>query len=330
MDWGLTALTSSIQCAIPCFCVTALLALTRSITLLRCPLFTHTHNTPPHAFFLFICSFLSCTADKMHLMSGHMMSRSLITLARCNQKPNASWLGLMAEESHYHLADLNPDQLANMIWGFAQLRYSPGNTWLQAVQTLSQQQLTGFSAQGLARLLQGLAGLRVRPEPRWLAAVGVVVQSRLRQLSGEELLQCVGALEVLGLAPAGVLVQQLSVGGLGDPTAAEAFAQSAASGAGGAVGEGGGSSSVAAADAAGSRLPTQQPSGTIQSAEAVADGSSTSGSNGAGFDHHDSSSSNGSSGVAGVSDSNSSSSELSGLLPRPRLPRAGLPQAQQL
>jgi hypothetical protein len=170
---------------------------------------------------------MAASAENLHLMDGAMLSRTLRTLVRLGQKPNASWLYLLAEESYYHLSRLQPQQLADFVWAFGQLRYSPGPRWLARAVEAAAEQLPGFNASAMVRLLQGLAWVSFKPEAEWLGSVGFRVQQLLGEMTAQELLQIVAALERLGLGPGTVLIQQLSAGALSTPTAAQAYAAAA-------------------------------------------------------------------------------------------------------
>lgn len=205
--------------------------------------------------------FMAASAENLHLMDGAMLSRTLRTLVRLGQKPNADWLFLLAEESYYHLSKLQPQQLADFVWGFGQLRYSPGPSWLTRAAEATGQQLPGFSALALVRLLQGLAGVRFRPGVEWLGSVGCRVQQLLGEMTAQELLQCVAALERLGLGPGPVLMQQLSAGAFTTPAAAQALA-------------------VAVPRAAAAPTGTQAPPSTVTQAAAAVPAESNSSSSG--------------------------------------------------
>jgi hypothetical protein len=272
----------------------------------------------------------------MHAMSGGHLARTLRSLTAFSARPNAAWLSLLAEESHYHLSDLTPEQLADLTWAFAQLGHHPGPAWTRAVlslvagqqvagqQVAGQQELGRFSARALTRLLRGLAGLRVRPDSAWLGCVAAQLAARLPELTGQELLQCVAALDVLGLAPAAVLVAQLMAGGLATPADGEALAAATHALAAASVGAGG----DAAAVPSGLSPPQQQQQ---QLAMKVGSSSSSSRSNGAGRTVG----SNGASAApaaapklaaAGSSNPGGGAISVPQLLPRPQLPRGRVVQ----
>lgn len=177
--------------------------------------------------FVFWHRFMAVSTENLHLMDGAMLSRTLRTLVRLGQKPNADWLLLLVEESYYHLSLLQPQHLADFAWSFGQLRYSPGPSWISRVLEAASHQLPGFKSAALVRLLQGLAGLQLKPGVEWLGAVGYRVQQLLGEMTAQELLQSVAALERLGSGPGALLMQQLSAGSFKSAAAPQPLAQTA-------------------------------------------------------------------------------------------------------
>jgi hypothetical protein len=157
-------------------------------------------------------------------MNASMLSKTLRTLVCFGHTPNTDWLILMVDESLYHLADMTPEELGDIVWGFGMLRFSPGPNWLSTAQHVVADQLPRFNARALLKFLQGLVGLRVQPEQQWLLGVGARVEQQLRDMSGEELLQLVQVLEQLKLGSMPVLVQQLMMRRLGAATGPEGTA----------------------------------------------------------------------------------------------------------
>ncbi|KAF6261366.1 hypothetical protein COO60DRAFT_1636811 [Scenedesmus sp. NREL 46B-D3] len=81
--------------------------------------------------------YMAQTAEKMHLMNGAMLSRTLRTLVRFGHAPNADWLALLADESLYYLGSMSPEQMADIVWGFGQQLAAGGLSTAAATEALA-------------------------------------------------------------------------------------------------------------------------------------------------------------------------------------------------
>jgi hypothetical protein len=82
----------------------------------------------------------------------------------------------------------HPQDVANLLYALAKLRYRPGTKWTRLLLTCTAPQLTEgmFSPQHLANTLWALSRLQARPGKDWLLLYAAQAQEQIRMFNFKE------------------------------------------------------------------------------------------------------------------------------------------------
>uniref|UniRef100_A0A383WLN5 RAP domain-containing protein n=1 Tax=Tetradesmus obliquus TaxID=3088 RepID=A0A383WLN5_TETOB len=129
---------------------------------------------------------------------GQELARLLWGFAELRCWPGQAWMDDWLAAMQQQLGTMHPADLADTVWALARLRYTPPEPWMQTLAASITKTLPEFSAQGLAMVIWGFSHLGLRPERQWLLRFSCAAGDAYEE----------GSAQRLGQFVAGLLAQQ--------------------------------------------------------------------------------------------------------------------------